>query len=190
MNFLEAILDYLKGLVQAEIPELEWNGLVQKLTETDDDGKTIYHIGAYKGDGEYDEINFDSSKVQIYFRQDGEVSIKEVDEEEFMGCEIVEEATIPLRGVFIATKEFRQDDGAYAALNAGFIIKDAISITSPKALRQGTNLRSVIVRVTGIETDSQKILDEEGQEFDYKHTFVILKIQIIVQAKQGCLNFC
>ncbi len=189
MNVLESILDYLEQ--QAKIlTELEWKGLCEKLQYADAEGNTVNQIGKYISAGEFDNIDFDSAKALIYLRKEGEAQIKELDEEEMISCEILEEINWNMIAVFSSSKDFRQNDDAYTADQLALALKDILSLTNPKALLSSINAVSLISRVQGYETNLQKIVDAEQMKMDYTRTFISLKLNITMQAREGCINYC
>lgn len=190
MSILETILEYLKVEARVVMPELEWKGLCEKIEKKLDDDSVINIIAQYQSNGEFGPLDWDSAKAQIYFRKDGNATVREADGEELISCDTVEEITWNLKAVFCATKDFRQNDDAYTADQIALALKSAFTITNNRDLLTSLSALSLISRVTGTETDIQKIADEEQIKFDYNHTFVMLKMTIAMQVVEGCFNFC
>lgn len=156
------------------------------------DGKTF---PAEYCNGEYKQVSdFDLHKGTVYHRLTGPIGKEEAEEETSVSCDPFYITTFPLRTVACIKKSIIKGIGndAYLEGKIGQNISNVIAETANKALRILLRADTVTLEVTSIETDREKIFNEEysGTEnfMRYEFLYIAIDYNVIVTGNVSCFE--
>lgn len=151
--------------------------------------------GAYMGEGNYQPIDLSAYAGVGYLRKTEPIRFEKSEQETFVGCEILDIATLPIRAVVSVKKERIDCDHIFGA---EFLIEELFRTLSGRypALAEcaGVNDAEILVRKT--ESDRLIILEQEYagakfKELPYDWIMITADIDVLLTFNKACLKkFC
>lgn len=183
---LELIITYLKTTLQAAFPTPT---VVLGLAEKIQDGSTE-SPAFYIGNDEYEPLP--TNENYIYFRQIGNATEEENEEEAVSGCDRYITKTFPMVAIAYLPKNIYNTDNAYIDNKIASNIANLLKAANYASLLPVLKADEIHVEIGSIDTNRYEVWDQEysGVAFAARldHVYLSVEFDLEVSATESCLR--
>lgn len=186
---LEVIIPYINSKIEALEMFQKQHGLCEIITVDKKSYPAEYCNNEYK-----QVSDFDKFKGVVYHRLNGDVSAKELDEDESVSCDPFYSREFPLVGIFVVNKKHLKGIGndAYLEGKIANTISNRLAVSNNKELRIELGADSVLIEIDNIILDRNKIFDSEYKGIDnffrYEFLYIAIEYSVIIKGSVSCLK--
>lgn len=183
---LELLVTYLQTLFTANFPKIEQvYGLAETIHEENQSYPAVYcTAGEYKPIGELENY--------LYFRQVGDATEAESDEEAISGCDHYITRTYPMVAVAYIPKSVFNTDNAFIDAKIGNNIANMIRLANYMSLSAVTKADDIHAEITNISTDRKTVWEQEYTGIPMAarldHVYASIEFDLVVSATESCLR--
>lgn len=183
---LELIITYLKATLQAAFPTPT---VVLGLAEKIQDGSTE-SPAFYIGNDEYEPLP--TNENYIYFRQIGNATEEENEEEAVSGCDRYITKTFPMVAIAYLPKNIYNTDNAYIDNKIASNIANLLKAANYASLLPVLKADEIHVEIGSVDTNRYEVWDQEytGVAFAARldHVYLSVEFDLEVSATESCLR--
>jgi hypothetical protein len=186
---IAVILNYLKARLLNIFPDIDILPLAVKEHTAEGYDYPFYYCSS----GEYKPIDFDHSKAVIYMRQEGDMRISELEDEEAEACGYEQERIWPFRVIGWFPKSYYDTDNAYIENKIAENVVKGISFNSIKALNAALKVNSVEIKPSKVTIDRMQVYRDEMDGAEKlpgtDKVFFAVDIDIRIKGSVSCFDW-
>lgn len=182
---LELLITYLQLTFKNAFPSTEVMGLAEKIQEG---GKEFPAFYCTKD--EYKPVS--GSENYLYFRQNGNATEEESEEEAVSGCDKYITRTYPMVAVAYIPKNILNTDNAFIDSKIANNIANLLKVANYNSLAPTLQADEITAEIGAIDTNRYSVWNNEYNNVDFAarldHVYLSVEFEIQISATESCLR--